>query len=814
MEEILKVLINDNDYIVICHNDIKQKLVKKLSKELKSIKIKSFSEVKEEVFGKVDNKVILQNMNEDINIEVLKIKLDNSCLISKDDDDYLIHELYDYKVRNNLFPNKLIIDYYKNKKIYLINYYDNDDLMNIFLKAIGNHSIYLYNNKINNEALDIYEFADYETEIVAIANKISMLLTNGVDPSKIIINKVDSDYELKFKEIMSFYHLDYDFNENIPLIDYEYTKTVISDILKEKEGKFNDFIKDYIKDKTNPLLTEIINALNVLSYFDYDMSNILLEDIITYILSNTYYTKTTYKNMIKFEKIFDNIYDSDTYLFILNFTQDVVPNTFKDNLYLQDNKRRKYGLIETIERNRKEREKVIDFILHYPKINISYANNSLSGKNTKSNLITLLKDKTNVREMKKEVLLNEVTSREYAFLRFLKAKELFAKYNEKSLDFICGYTTFNGEDRKYDSTFKGIDASVLESFTNDLHLSYSSLSDFFSCPFHYYTKNILKIIKKGETMENNNSLFIGSLYHHVLEHLIKDKYLSNKEILDIDKEINNHVDSFLKEKNISLPIKTEFYLRKLLIEMKKTFEEITIFTDNSDFKVWALEQNFSFEIDENTKLVGFIDKILKYKNYYVVIDYKTNDVEVDWRSLDHGLQMQLPIYLCLIKRMDKDALFAGAYLESILQNNQFKYQGNKSYEEMFVSSRKYQGYTVSNSEIIKALDHNFSNSNGSLPLSPFKKSGDLSENFIKKAFSEEEFSKIIKFTEKKIEEALNKIKKGEFDIKPFKVNTFYSCAFCEHKDICFKNISMEKEYFKNKDFSFLFLEEGGKNEVE
>lgn len=61
--------------------------------------------------------------------------------------------------------------------------------------------------------------------------------------------------------------------------------------------------------------------------------------------------------------------------------------------------------------------------------------------------------------------------------------------------------------------------------------------------------------------------------------------------------------------------------------------------DHSSFEVLGLEQKLEKQLDDYTVVVGLIDKILKYQEYYLVIDYKTNPVHPNWYALDVGLMI-------------------------------------------------------------------------------------------------------------------------------------------------------------------------------
>ncbi len=75
----------------------------------------------------------------------------------------------------------------------------------------------------------------------------------------------------------------------------------------------------------------------------------------------------------------------------------------------------------------------------------------------------------------------------------------------------------------------------------------------------------------------------------------------------------------------------------------------------SQFENTYFEQKFEIqkENDLNITIKGFVDKILTFNDgentYVVVIDYKTGGMHNDFKKVVYGLDMQLLMYLYLIK---------------------------------------------------------------------------------------------------------------------------------------------------------------------
>ena len=149
MEKLIEHIEQEKDLIIISNQAIKSILIQKLSNKMRKITFKSFDEVKDDIYSKIDCQMLLNNMKEDTNLEVLRIKLVNSYFIKNDSNEPLLHELYLYHQNNHLTLDENYLSYYKSKRIYLVNYYGDDDLMNQFLQFLNNYEQLFITNDFN-----------------------------------------------------------------------------------------------------------------------------------------------------------------------------------------------------------------------------------------------------------------------------------------------------------------------------------------------------------------------------------------------------------------------------------------------------------------------------------------------------------------------------------------------------------------------------------------------------------------------------------------------------------------------------------------
>ena len=119
-----------------------------------------------------------------------------------------------------------------------------------------------------------------------------------------------------------------------------------------------------------------------------------------------------------------------------------------------------------------------------------------------------------------------------------------------------------------------------------MELSYTKLNDYFSCPFRFYLKYILNIEEK---MEDNNSTFVGRMYHFVLEKVVAKRYIDRRTKEEVLENISVYICDFVKNQTYEIKDKLKFYLNKFSEELKLIVEIIMDFMDHSSFEVLGLE---------------------------------------------------------------------------------------------------------------------------------------------------------------------------------------------------------------------------------
>lgn len=804
MEKLIEHIGQEEDIIIVSNKYIKPILIQKFSNQMRKITFKSFDEVKDDIYTTIDYQMLFHNMKEDTNLEVLRIKLANSYFIQQDSNEPFLHELYLYHQNNHLILDENHLSYYKSKKVYFVNYYGDDDLINQMLPFLKHYERCFTTNSIDKE-LTIFHFENYDDEILEVVNHIAILLNKKVDPAKIVIHKVNKDYLNKLEEYLMIYKIDYIVEGEGSFFDVDIVKNFFHDLKNYEAMRLNKVLKDYLIDKKdNKIFSKIGKVLEPLIMLDLTINSITLDLIKDVFIHTIYQEEVT--NAIKIENVLNHIYDDDTHIFIMNFSHGEIAHIYKDDTYLNDKIRKNLKLLTSFDKTQIEEKKILDCIHSYESIHLSYSTYCSSKIYMPSNLIKELAKKRIVNICDASIHIYHIVNEDMAKMRFFKAYALYRLYQKKTFDYLYGYTYFCDDlTKRYQSDFNAtLDYLALP--TLFMELSYTKLNDYFSCPFRFYLKYILNVEEK---MEDNNSTFVGRMYHFVLEKVVAKRYIDRRTKEEVLENISVYICDFVKNQTYEIKDKLKFYLNKFSEELKLIVEIIMDFMDHSSFEVLGLEQKLEKQLDDYTVVVGLIDKILKYQEYYLVIDYKTNPVHPNWYALDVGLDLQLPLYLYLIKANDPNAKIAGSYLQSVFRTSLLKYE-DKPLSKVMLEQLKYVGYTLQDRDVILAIDTNALNGSGSLPKQIVSNKG-FYKNFLKKSFTQTQFDAIILYVEKLIFEANKKIRKGLFPILPLTDEKNESvCRYCRLKDLCYRNETMKKVYKKHNDFSYLF--EGGSDD--
>lgn len=761
-------LENLNNKIVIIKDESKDSFLKYVSSinKLINIKIITLSELKRKYLFDYDKETIYY-VSKKYNVipNIAKIYIENLYYINKKVNNDKVHFLYDLKedlINKKLLKfNTLFKKFLINKEIVLYDLeYVDKFYLNIFDEIGKKSKIIKYNTNKLSSVKKLYSAIDEEEEIVFVASQICELINNNIDINNIKIANVNENYNFIIKKIFKQFNIPVNLN-----IDQFIRGTKIVKKFKELyESDINktlNNLKKYLVTKSdNDIYNQIINVLNSYAFTtDYnDIKEFVFNDIDSIKIKGK-----KYKNAVNIIDIENDIIN-DEYIFLINYNEGVIPFNHKDEDYLNDKIKIMLNISTSSELNKLSTLNLQKRIKQAKNLIVSYV------KNIDNKEAFCSSSYSNELFIDENIKINYNYSNAYNKLKLIALKDEYNKFGTISDDLIILNTKYKEKYLSYDNKYKKIDPKDLyKSLGEKLTLSYSSMDEYYKCKFKYYIDYVLRVNKFEDTFE----MTIGNIFHKILSECFVENYdFENswkREVNDSNYKFNNMETFFLGK------LKDELIL---IIDTIKKQLEYTSLTKS------MYEKEVLVDIDSklNVKFKGYIDKILydefNNKTIVAIIDYKTGNPILDIGKVKYGIDMQLPVYIYLVKHMKeiKNATIGGFYLQKILNTN------NDINER--IDNLKLQGYSNSNSDILKYVDSSY---NCSKVIKGLKVSSNGFYSY-SKVISDDEINDLSCEVEDKIINASKDILDASFDINPKEINNeLIGCKYCKYKDICYMN---------------------------
>lgn len=751
-----------NNKIVVLNDYAKKSFIKKIDK-LINVKVITLSELKRKYYFDYDNKAIYFVSNKYNCIpEIAKIYIENIYYL-KDIDDEKINFLKeiqsDLDTNNLLTYNNLFKEFLKGKEIVLYNLkYVDKFYKNIFKELEEYSKVTIYNDEDNSTVKELYKANNSEEEIAFICSKITKLIKSGVNINNIKIANVKSDYEFIIRKTFKL------FNIPINLPSFETIKST-SLVIKFKELYNSDInetiekLKEFINTKEeNDIFKSIINVVNT-----YLWANdfLLVKDMVFNDIDNIKTPREKLKNAVEVIEFKKELVSDNDYVFLIGYNEGVIPINYKDEDYLSDAIKEKLDLSTSFELNENAMNETKDNIINIKNLIVTYPNHNLSSEI----YISSSYEKDLFEEKELNISFNE--SNDYNKLKLVSEKDENSKFGtitDNLLKLSSHYKDMKYN--SYDNKYKAIDKSKIKDFFKDgLTLSYTSINDYYMCSFRYYLDYILKINKFEDTFEAT----VGSIFHKILS-----------MCFDQDIDIIRTYETEIENSNYEFNESEKFFLSILKDELVLIIETIKNQLSYTQLTNSMYEKKIVIDVDKDLQIrfKGFVDKILynefNGKTVLAIIDYKTGNPNLNINNTIYGLEMQLPVYIYLIKNEIKDVKIGGFYLQKILNNTTDK--------EKRLDSLKLQGYTNSDLDYIDKVDSSFNDSKVIKSLRTSSKGF----YYYSKMINDEEIDILYNVVDSKIKEASKDILDSKFDINPKEMNNEnIGCSFCKYKDICF-----------------------------
>ena len=729
--------------IIITKNHIKEKILREISKKKKLLDCKflSLEIFKKTVFEYSDELGLYSIMKTfHINYSSAKEYLKNIHIKSE-----IIEKYYTFLKNQDLLKKQNLSKY---NRLIVIGY---DEIEPIIRQKLDELNAIYIKEKEKNYNHKVYEFSTQTKELSYLLEKISDdLKTRDINDMYIVVS--NEEYTSELNRMSYLYGLPIKNKERETIYSSITTQTFLKELKTEKNIE-----KALDKTPKNDTYNQIIDILNRFVHIK-EVDEVLIE-IIENELKNQ---KIKNKKREKGIKIItpDEVFDKDKYYYILGLNQNIIPKIHKDDELIPDKDKSKLGLFTSSEKNKIETNKITKILKNYPNIYVSYKLEDNFQTYFPSSII----DDLNL-EVIKNPKQNYNHSDKFNRIYLSILLDNYINYGEKNENLKDLYETYKNIDYKtYKNEYTKVKPSIIHEYIkNKYTLSYSSINNYFLCPFKFYIENILKLNDYEETFPT----LIGNLYHKALETM-------DEEDFDIDTVFTK----YLKDKKLTH--KDNYYINKLKDVLKKDIEVIKSQDNTSSFKTKIKEKKISIKKDSklDIEFMGVVDKISKLDDKVIITDYKTGSANANLENIDDGLNLQLPSYIYLIKNgLEGDIQIVGFYLQKLIHSKTIDDEENTE------DNLKLNGYTIDDENIIKQIDPNYESSN---IIKGMKKS---SKGFYKytKLISKKEIEKVSKITEDNIDKVIKALEQLNFEIRPKRLKEeVISCKYCAHRELCYR----------------------------
>lgn len=661
-----------------------------------------------------------------------------------------------------------------------------------------------FEDVIQKYSLDFEDFDEIDENYFASSNELFQKLKTLFAILKKFENEGSyNDFIQILNEILTTFNVDNTLNEMI--LNFSKTNLKEAKIYEQYLNKLDDILNNL----SNILGTE---PCDFEMFFSTLFAGIKVEKISTAPLSS---------NAIYIGDASSSFFEKRKYLFILNAGEKDFPKTIQDCGLITDKDidevSVKYKLEPTImDINKKERFKAFDLILKPEKLYVSYN----YFESLKSNLYNDLNN----------FLVNDFGKNEEILtfykldLESINNSLEVAKLNliENIRAFYDGAKDIDKDDSKlflavkenlkYLENFNFINKKTLnfDPFFSKNTISVSQVESFMTCPFLHFVRYGLKLKEKEDG--EFSVRFIGILMHELAQKLAPKIPLCDTELEKETRETFRQILEEEKYKSLKSNLKNKILLKNLENESLVFAKNLNKNAEYSSFKPKYFEVRFDDKgiisgLKIKTKkgilsLVGQIDRIDIFEDYFRIIDYKTGSCDTSLKELFFGKKIQLEAYLKVVENSLK-LKPAGAYYMPI--KSRFLKENEKDFG--------LKGRSVDDYKVAYLSDKRFLDGAKTSDLVEIKFNTNDGEKVVKNAYSkvldEKNFDKLGIYALKLIERAVDDILKLDITPSPCDVSK-NPCKNCLYHTLCnfdesFKNRTRSP---KIKDVESLILGEG------
>jgi ATP-dependent helicase/DNAse subunit B len=786
--DFLKTL--DNNSILLVPNNIKNKILKYINdnKLLINIKLMTFRDLKVGLLYDYKSDAIYHVMkSESVSYETAKDFINNTYYLNEESYkgnklNKILNIKNDLKVNELLIEDPLFINLLKSKsKMYIYGFTSINKLQDYLLELVSKHiDVISLNPEFNSYKHEAIKLPTLEDEVIYVAEKISELINQGISLNKIYLANYNQEYYFSIKKIFGLYKIPVYLKGDMKLSDTTIGKYFL-DNLSDNMDKLLYKIRIKYDTDNNTYNSKIYNKLsNLINTYYWTDSYIEIKDLIAAELKTISISNDHFENEIVTTDILDNIFFDDEYVFLLGFNQKSIPKSYRDEEYIED--AIKPSLMETtLDKNTSSKLRYSIAVKNIKNLCITLKDVSISSTYLPSTLI----DGENI-VLKEETIKYSNFCDDLNKLLFGDKLDGLIKFNETSEELSILHKSYDIPYKEYSNAFDKLNQDKVKEKLSAKGYSYSTISTYYKCPFRFYLDYFYRL----EEFETTFSTFIGSAFHKVMEECITD------ETKDIDDVYYQYINE--NKKNLPYTKKEEFYVDKVKDELHFIINTIREQYKHSEHDIkdeWHEKyiEKSTDELGLNTNIKsiikGVVDKCIFINNDVIIIDYKTGtSATINRKYFEYGIDIQLPIYLYLLKNDNSNTNIVGMYLQHILKGLVYrnKTNKNKTYEEIKSGDLKLDGLSLDDESKLREFDDSYDKSE---IISGLSKKNDGEWRYPGRMISYEEEDELYKVIENLITECINNTSDGNFKINPFKDRYHNGCDYCKYRDICFRKDS-------------------------
>ncbi|MBB5325064.1 ATP-dependent helicase/nuclease subunit B [Anoxybacillus tepidamans] len=354
--------------------------------------------------------------------------------------------------------------------------------------------------------------------------------------------------------------------------------------------------------------------------------------------------------------------------------------------------------------------------------------------------------------------------------------------------------------------------------------SVSRVEQFNRCPFAHFASYGLRL--KERNVFRLEAPDIGQLFHYALKMIterIRAKQLdwaslSKQDCEKLSYEAVEQIAPYIQQEILFSSHRYHYVKRKLHHIMARTASVLSEQAKMSGFAPLEVELQFgdngplpplTFQLADGTtlELVGRIDRIDQAKSskgiLLRIIDYKSSNKKLDFTEIYYGLALQMLAYLDVVIEYAERLVGANALPAGVLyfhiHNPMIKSKNvllkEEEAEQKIFESFKMNGLLLDDDEAIRLMDQTLDAGKGSA-IVPVKINKDGSVSKTSAVVSEKDFALLRRHVRTIFQQVGTQMVDGVVDIAPYKRKNETACQYCEFRNVCQFDESLEQDRYR------------------